>query len=377
MTYPSGGQNYGPPAQPTPPSEPAPTAQPDRSESTEQPATGLSFVLRIAVAALGVLTFLLGLAPFFELTGGFAGGSSANSFEGGNYGIGFLLLGGLLAGASLLPGQKLAGAAAASSVVGFVFVLFTFFNLGEAALAFGGIAILVLGFIQAVVAVVVLLFESGVLEQPTPSPRAPQQGAFGGGYGQQPGGYGQAGYGQPGYGQAPPTEAIQSYGQQGQQGQPGQQGQQGYAPQPGYGQAQPGYGQPQGYGYPQQGGGSFQGYGAPGAPGQPGGYPGAQQPGQPGYGQHSTGFGHTPGEKDQPTGGTPTPTAYQGGYQPYQGSQAGSGYQYPAGAGYGSAQHAAPTPEPDAEQPQSQGESSDTGAPTQAFEAPKKDDDGK
>ncbi|NLG56118.1 MAG: 34 kDa antigenic family protein, partial [Rhodococcus sp.] len=133
MTYPSGGPNYGSPAQPTPQSEPAPSTQSDGSAGSSGTASsgpGLTLILTAVTAGLGVIVFFFGLAPF--LKGGYGGG--ANSFEARNYGLGFLLLGGVLAGVSLLPKQKLVGAVAATSVTGFLVVLFTFFNVGDVSL---------------------------------------------------------------------------------------------------------------------------------------------------------------------------------------------------------------------------------------------------
>ncbi|MFE5702673.1 DUF5336 domain-containing protein [Rhodococcus koreensis] len=345
MTFTPGGPNYGPPAQPTAGGEPK----------------GLGFFLLIGVAVLGVLNLLLGFAPYATLAR-----ESVNSFEANTDGLGLLFLGGLLAAASLLPKQSYAGAAAAASVAGWVVALFVFLNV-DADSGWGAILILVLGFIQSVVAVAAVLFDIGVLKQPAPKPAA---AAGFGQPGQTPQGYGQ---GAPqGYGQGP----QQSYGQQ-PQGY-GQSAPQGYGQQS---QSQPGYGQQSQQGYGQQG------YGQQGQPSQsqPGYTQGYGQPQQPGYGA-----GAGSASYDAPTTAYQQPQ-YKGYSQPSTPSQPTGtpSSQYPAGTSYGSAQHAAPAygsqaesspvertleygeqpsteakPAESAEKPESEGYS----APTQAFD---------
>ncbi|MFD4180110.1 DUF5336 domain-containing protein [Rhodococcus sp. NPDC058514] len=231
---------------------------------------GLPYLLTLAVLALALINFLLGFAPFAKVTTFGDETLTQSSFEAGYpiLALAFLLFGGLLAGLSLLPGQPYKGAAAAASLVGFLVALFFMFSLSEGvSLAVGGVTGLILAFVQAVLAVAVLLFSVGLLKPPAPKP---------------------VGYAQQGYGQQP-----QAYGQQPQgYGQPQAPGQQGY------GQPQPGYGQPQapgqqGYGQPQPGYGQ-QPY--PGGYGQPQGYapptnPYAAPVPQPGYGQAPQGYG--------------------------------------------------------------------------------------
>ena len=117
MSNPTGGQGYGAPAQPNP---------------TAGRAKGLPFILTAVVAGLGVLNFLLGFAPFTKGVDyrGYSSGS-ANFFEsGGVIFIAFLLLGGLLAGLTLLPKQTGGlGGAAAASLTGFLALLFTVFSI--------------------------------------------------------------------------------------------------------------------------------------------------------------------------------------------------------------------------------------------------------
>ena len=188
MSNPTGGPGYGAPAQ-----------QPPTASGKDLP-----FFLTAGVAGLGVLNFLLGFLP----VSGF-GDISANFFESTLFPIvSLLLFAGVLAGLSLLPKQDWKGVAAAASVVAFITLLFV-------ALAVDGDKksgiwiVLFLGFVQAAVAVAVVLFDAGIIKPPAPRPA--QQ--FQGGYGQQ----GQQGYGQQGY--APQGYAPgQQFGQQPPQG---------------------------------------------------------------------------------------------------------------------------------------------------------------
>ncbi|PTR30522.1 hypothetical protein C8K36_102373 [Rhodococcus sp. OK519] len=229
MTYSDAGSGYGQPVQPSGGSD----------------SRGLSFYLGLGVAALGVVIFLLGFAPYLSSdSSAMMYGLTLNAFEmNGIVPLVFLLFGGLLSGISLLPKQSYSGPAAAAAVVGFLTAFAVMLNLpGGAELGAGGIAILVLGFVQAVLATAVFLFGAGIVKEPTGRPSrthvhpaayghpqgyAPQQG-----YGP-PQGYGpQQGYPQmPGYGQPQPN-APQQYGYQ----------QSHQAPQPtaGYGQFQAG-----------------------------------------------------------------------------------------------------------------------------------------
>ncbi|MEV6321096.1 DUF5336 domain-containing protein [Nocardia sp. NPDC051787] len=322
MSYPTGGSGYNTPSPSAPSSQsPAPGGATSGSSATGSDAKGLPFFLVVGVAALGVLNFLLGFLPFLgskpiDLGGRRVSGSeTANLFEvaSGSPLLGLLLLGGLLAGLSLLPKQNWIGAAAAASTAGFIALLFQSFSFGEGSeLAVGAYIVLVLAFVQTAVAITAALFDAGIVKAPAPRP-ATAPSAFGqGGYGQQAPSFGQAqqsfGQGQPsqpgygpsgqsGYGQsAPPQFPSQQpspYGQsqpsygQGQQGQP-------------YGQQPPPYGQSQpttAYGASQQQGSP---YGAQPRPDESatqhfGGQPAGQQ--SP-YG--SQGFGQQP---SQPFGG--------------------------------------------------------------------------
>ncbi|PXX68484.1 hypothetical protein DFR70_102165 [Nocardia tenerifensis] len=274
MSYPSGGSGYN---------TPAPSASASSGSTTGGGATatgveakGLPFFLVVGVAALGVLNFLLGFLPYAGTKavdfGGtrVTGGETASLFQAGGAALlAILLLGGLLAGLSVLPKQSWTGVAAAASVAGFLALLLHSFTLSDGIeLKWGAYVLLVLSFVQAAVAVGAVLFEAGLVKAPAPRPAAPAP-AFGqgGGYGQQQQAFGQ---GQPSYGQSQP-----GYGQ-GQQGQP-------------YGQQSP-YGQQPGYGAAQQ----ASPYGQ-------------SQPSQPAYGQQ--GYGQQPAYGQQP------PTTAFGGQQ--------------------------------------------------------------
>lgn len=257
MTYTDGG-SYGQPS-------PAPT-----TDGTK----GLSFYLGLGVLALGVVNFLLGFSPYVEnsTSVGFGFSFTQDAFEsGGALPLAFLLTGGLLAGLSLLPKQEHAAPAAVASVVGFLVSFVFMLSLpGGGSLAGGGIAILVLSFIQAGIAVAVFLFGAGIVKMPQPRPSRTHVHP--------------AAYGHPqGYN---PQAPQQGYGAP--QGSP-----QSYGTPQGYPQQMPGYGQstpqtPQGY--PQQptaGYGQFQAYQAqqptqhmPQQSPSPSAQPQASQPGQ-------------------------------------------------------------------------------------------------
>ncbi|MEU7631548.1 DUF5336 domain-containing protein [Nocardia sp. NPDC049220] len=260
MSYPTGGSGYNTPA-PSAPSSQAPAAGGASSGSSAagSDAKGLPFLLAVGVAALGVINFLLGFLPFLgskplDFDGTRVGGQeTAKLFEvaSGSPLLGLLLLGGILAGLSLLPKQSLIGAAAAASTAGFLALLFQSFNFGTGAeLKWGAYVVLVLAFVQAALAIAALLFEAGILKPPAPRPATPPSGFGQGGYGQQPPSFGQNqppfAQSQPGYGQSSP------YGQPGYGSQPAPPQ---YSAQPSpYGQSQPTYGQGQSapsYGQPQ------------------------------------------------------------------------------------------------------------------------------
>lgn len=320
MSFNPPGPGYGPPAQP----------------SGGLGSKGLPHLLTLGVLVLGIVTFLIGFAPFAKVSTFADTTLSQTSFEGGYpvVGLAMLLLGGLLAGLSLLPEHSYEALAAATSLVGFAVSLCFLFSLSEGvSLAWGGIVILILGFVQLVLAVTVVLFALGLLKAPAPRPvgYAPQGYGQPQGYGEQqfPGGYGQQ----------------QAYGQQ----QPGY-------PQPGYPQQQyPGGYAPQGYGQPQ----APQGYGQPQAP--------APQAYGAGYGQQVNPYAPTQaypaaGGQQQPAG-QPQP-----GGQPLHAAPATPAEQ-PAPAEQSGADKPAETPDTD------RPAGAAPAAPTQAFGAATKPTD--
>ncbi|MGY4103005.1 DUF5336 domain-containing protein [Nocardia sp. R16R-3T] len=324
MSYPTGGSGYNAPATPPAPAGPGQSA----GTGAASTAKGLPYLLVVGVAALGVINFLLGFLPFFgqkprDLGRGVTveGNDTLSLFQyfGAAGLLAILLLGGLLAGLSLLPKQNWIGAAAAASAAGFLGTLFLSFTTPDdlnVELKWGAYVLLALAFAQTAIAVVAVLFEAGILTPPAPKPATPQgpPGGFGGGYGQ-PGAFGQGqpavfGQGQPSqYGQGQPGQYGQSQPGQFGQGAPQYQSQQPYGQSqpsqptygqqpPSYGQQPPSYGQQPGYGAAQQG----SPYGAaPAAQPRPDEsatqHFGAPQYGAPGFGQGQQ------GQQNQPFGG--------------------------------------------------------------------------
>ncbi|GAB0101485.1 hypothetical protein JMUB6875_04490 [Nocardia sp. JMUB6875] len=316
MSYPTGGSGFNAP-QPTPSSASGygsqPAGAPAAGSGTSPVAgKGLPFFLTVGIAALGVINFLLGFAPYIgtksvEIGGTRVGGDTSFSlFENAGSAalVTILLVAGLVAGLSLLPKQGANTAVvAALSLAAFLGILFSSFDLGDSVtLKWGGWVILFLSFVQAVVAVLALLFELGIVKAPEPKPAAAQ-----GGYGQPQQPFSTTGpqsYQQPSFGQQG------GYGQQPQQPSFGQQGgQQSYGQQPSYGQ-QGGYGQqPAGYGT-----GSQPTYG--------------QQQQQP-YGQQQPGYGQQPSYGQQPAqpAGSSDATQHFGGQQAQRPAQPFGGEQ--------------------------------------------------
>jgi hypothetical protein len=179
MSYPSGppsGPPGGYPGQPPqqggaafgkPPAAPNPLG-----------ALGIPGLLTLAV-------LVLSLAAYFCSFGGGAGVEVMT-----------LLAGGLLAGLALLPkGPNTLPFATVLSVVGGLAMLDAVINASGGGLPTAFILILVLGMLQAIVSVVVLLLEYGMIKL-APRPAVPHNA----------GGYQQQGQGQGGYGQQPPPD---------------------------------------------------------------------------------------------------------------------------------------------------------------------------
>ena len=247
MTYPPGSPGYPPAQQPTNQFS-APTQQfgkvPEQAPSAGEGASKLPVYLAAAVAALGLAVYLSSFAPLFTISASdFPGlGSISGSSFGLVLAMSAALLAGLFAGVSLLPRQRVATAViAALAVAAFLLVIAEVINKPSgASLGWGLYLLIAFTLIQAILAVAVLLFESGVITPPAPRPKYEQQQH-----------YGQ--YGAPG----------QYYGQQ--QGQLGQH----------HGGAQPGQPQQQRPGYPSTYPGGYQ------QGPSTGGYPPAQQSGPP------------------------------------------------------------------------------------------------
>ncbi|KMO73991.1 hypothetical protein BST22_20730 [Mycolicibacterium chubuense] len=278
MSYPQGapgGSGYPPAQQPTTQFS-APTQQFAKIGESDPAAGGPSKLpgyLSAAVAALGLLVYLSYFAPQFTVTSSDFPG--LGELSGSSVGLGFAVIAAvvaaLFAGVGLLPRQRnYVAVAAVASVLGFLLVISEVINKPSGTTVDWGLYLLIaFTLLQAAVAVVVLLFDSGVITPPVPRPKYEQPQ-----YGQYPGSY---------YGQHP--------------GQPQHGGQ-------GGGQQQrPGYPTPYG-GYPSAGP-STGGFPAasPSSGGQPGAQSGPPTPptGYPTYGQ--------PPSSNAPT--TQVPTQHQ------------------------------------------------------------------
>lgn len=224
MTYPSGGGPGGYPGQgPQQPQQPPGYGMPQQQTN---PLAGVSLPVLLS---LGVT--LLGLVAYFC---GFSDEASGADLQ-----IIILLVAGLLAAFRALPdGPKFLPVATVLSVAGALWELDAVVGIPAGAKTPGIVVVLlIMGLLQAAVAVAALLFDLGVLKLPAPSHHAPM-----GQYGPPPGQFPQQPQ-QPQQQQQPPAP--------GQYGSPGAQTQ--YQPQPG--QFPPpgqGPGTPPG-GYPQQG----------------------------------------------------------------------------------------------------------------------------
>ncbi|SEH65593.1 hypothetical protein SAMN04489835_2523 [Mycolicibacterium rutilum] len=214
MSYPSGppgSPGYPPAQQPTNPFA-AQTQQfgkaPEPGPSADGP-NKLPAYLAMVVAALGLAVYLSSFAPLFTISASdFPGlGSISGSSFGLVLAVGAALLAGLLAGASLLPRQTVSTSVyAVLAVAAFLLVIAEVINKpSQAAIDWGLYLIIAFSLFQAIVAVAVLLFESGIISPPTPRPKYDQP------YGQQ---YGAPGpyYGQPGQHQPGPQQHQQRPG---------------------------------------------------------------------------------------------------------------------------------------------------------------------
>jgi hypothetical protein len=233
MTYPPGNPGY-PPAQSPGTYGASSTPLFAKSEDGE---SNLKLYLTIAVAVLGLASYLLSYGPLF--TSALPGGEDIVTTGAPTYSIDVALLAALLAGASLLPKAKdYAAVVAVLSVLGALWLIDdTFSAAGQGWALWFALGCVV---IQAALAVGALLLDAGVITPPAPRPKYDQYGhygQYGGYYGQQApyqqqspqqSGYG-AQYG--GYPSGPSTGGFGSLGPQtgptqvvGQSGPPQQQG---------------------------------------------------------------------------------------------------------------------------------------------------------
>ncbi len=273
MSYPqgaSGGPGY-PPAQPPGNQFAAPTQQFARVPEQGPVAAGpskLPTYLSGGVAALGLLVYLAGFAPQFTIAAtDFPGlGQLSGSSLGLLFAVIASVLAALLAGVSLLPKQpNYAAVTTVAALLGFLLVIAEVLKKPSgASVGWGLYLVIAFTLLQAALAVVVLLFEAGVLTVPAPRPRYEQPQHFG----QYPGPY---------YGQSQGQSQGQPQGQPQSQPQgqvPGQPQHSAGAPAQ---QGRPGYPTPYGGGYPATGPST-------------GGFPAASEAGQSGPPTPPTGF---------------------------------------------------------------------------------------
>ena len=199
MSYPQGtpgGPGYPPAQQPTPQFG-APTQQfsavPDNEPGAEGPSK-LPAYLSGLTAVFGLLVYLSSFGPQFSVNSSDFPGMA--ELSGSSFGVLFgviaAVVAGLLAGVSLLRNQpNYTAVVAVAAVLGFLLVLADAVNSPSGtSIDWGLYLVIAFTLLQAAVAIVVLLFDSGAITPPAPRPRyeQPQQQ-----YGQYPGGY----YGQP------------------------------------------------------------------------------------------------------------------------------------------------------------------------------------
>ena len=173
MTYPPGNPGY-PPAQ-SPASYGAP-ASPSFAKS-EDAENNLKHYLTIAVAVLGVLTYL---ASYFPMVSRLLPNGDELVEKGSTLPVDLVLLAGLLAAVSLLPKAKnyLAAVAAVASLGSLLLIQDTIDATDRGA----GLWIAVTaGVAQAALAISALLLDAGVITAPAPRPKYDQYyGQYGG-----------------------------------------------------------------------------------------------------------------------------------------------------------------------------------------------------
>ncbi|WP_343573841.1 DUF5336 domain-containing protein [Mycobacterium sp.] len=210
MTYPPGNAGY-PPAQ-------SPGAYGPPATNSEDTESNLKHYLTIAVAVLGVLTYL---ASYFPMVSRLLPNGDELVEKGSTLPIDLVLLAGLLAGMSLLPKAKnhLAAVATAALLGSLLLIQDTIDAMDRGT----GLWIAVTAsVVQAALAIGALLLDAGVITAPAPRPKYDQYfGQYGGYYGQQQAAYQQSGYGSQ-YGGYPSGPTTGGFGaQQGPQSQHG------------------------------------------------------------------------------------------------------------------------------------------------------------
>jgi hypothetical protein len=215
MSYPQGapgGPGY-PGQQPTTQFT-APTQQFSRISDAEPATEGpsrLPAYLSATVATLGLLVYLSSFGPQFSVAASnFPGlGELTGSSLGIVFAVIAAIVAGLLAAVGLLPRQRnFTAVAAVAAVLGFLLVIAEVLNKpAEASIDWGLYLVIAFTLLQAAVAVVVLLFDSGVITAPVPRPKYEQPQS----YGQYPGYYGQQQPGGPGQHQQGPQQQRPGY----------------------------------------------------------------------------------------------------------------------------------------------------------------------
>ncbi|HEY7051798.1 MAG TPA: DUF5336 domain-containing protein [Mycobacterium sp.] len=216
MTYPPGGASPAPGYPGAQQSAPyAPTTQ--FAKADDRPSR-LPVYLLAAVAVLGLAAYLLSFGPVWQQDAVDASGVVI-------FGVIAALFAALFAVVAMLPKQsKHTGVVTATSVVGFLLVIWSLIRFADGA-GWALIAIVVVTALQTIAAIGALLLGSGVISPPSPRPKYdPYQQQYGGGY------YGQ--FGQPQQGGMAQGGTHQQHTQS--FGQP-----QGYSQFGGYGGSQP------------------------------------------------------------------------------------------------------------------------------------------
>jgi hypothetical protein len=273
MTYPPGNPGY-PPAQ-SPGSYGAPAAS--SFAKPEDAENNLKHYLTIAVAVLGVLTYL---ASYFPMVSRLLPNGDELVEKGSTLPVDLVLLAGLLAAVNLLPKAKnFLSAVTAISVLGALLLIQDTIDASDRG---AGLWIAVTaGVVQAGVAISAVLLDAGVITAPAPRPKYDQYyGQYGGYYGQQQAPYQQSGYGTQygGYPSGPTTGGFAAQS----------------GPQPSSAQSQHGSPTPP-TGFPSFSPPPSAGSGAPGQGG-------ANDQGGSAHGQHSYGSGQQPQAPSSPSG---------------------------------------------------------------------------